>query len=74
MKRMEEKEKAAMNKWRQKINGRCHLIAVLTKRRWDSVEEMKQDTKYLTRINLMLIVTNAIILLLHLVLNLAGQR
>ena len=71
---MEEKEKAAMNKWRQKINGRVHLIAVLIKRRWDSVEEMNQDTKYLTRINLMLIVTNAIILLLHLVLNLAGQR
>lgn len=66
---VEDKEKATMNKWRQKINGRCHLIVVLTKRRWDSVEEMNQDTKYLTRVNLMLIVTTAIILLLHLVLD-----
>ena len=71
---MEEKEKTAINRWRQKINGRFRLIAVLTKRRWDSVEEMNQDTKYLTRINLMLIVANAIILLLHLALNLTGQR
>lgn len=68
------KEKAAMNKWRQKVNGRFRIIEVLTKRHWDSVEEMNQDTKYLTRVNLVLIVTNAIILLLHLVLNLAGQR
>ena len=71
---MEEKEKAAMSRWRQKINGRFRLIAVLTKRHWNSVEEMNQDTKYLTRINLMLIVTNAIILLLHLVLNLTSQK
>lgn len=71
---MEEKEKAAINRWRQKINGRFRFIAVLTKRRWDSVEEMNQDKKYLTRINLMLIVTNAIILLFHLVLNLTSQK
>ncbi len=64
---MDAKEKATINRWQQKINGRFRLIEVLTKRRWDSVEEMNQDTKYLTRINLMLIVANAIIFLLYLV-------
>lgn len=63
------KEKAAMNKWRQKVNGRFRIIEVLTKRHWDSVEEMNQDTKYLTRVNLVLVVANAIIFLLHLVLD-----
>ena len=71
---MEEKKKAAISRWRRKISGRFRLIEVLTKKHWDSVEEMNQDTKYLTRINRMLIVANAIIFLLHLGLRLVCQR
>lgn len=63
------KLKAAMTRWR-----RFRIVEVLTKRHWDSVEEMNQDTKYLTKINLIVIGTNAIIFLLHLALRLASQR
>lgn len=64
-----DKLKAAMMRWR-----RFRIVDVLTKRHWDSVEEMNQDTKYLTKINLIVIGANAIIFLLHLALRLASQR
>lgn len=69
-----EKLKAIGKRWRQKVNGRFRIVEVLTKRRWNSVEEMNQDTKYLTKINLIVIGANAIIFLLHLALRLASQR
>ena len=69
-----DKLKATMARWRQKVNGRFRIVEVLTKRRWNSVEEMNQDTKYLTKINLIVIGANAIIFLLHLALRLASQR
>ena len=64
-----DKLKAAMTRWR-----RFRIVDVLTKSHWDSVEEMNQDTKYLTKINLIVIGANAIIFLLHLALRLASQR
>lgn len=69
-----DKLKAIGKRWRQKVNGRFRIVEVLTKRRWNSVEEMNQDTKYLTKINLIVIGANAIIFLLHLALRLASQR
>ena len=69
-----DKLKAAMTRWRQKVNGRFRIVEVLTKNSWDSVEEMNRDTKYLTKINLTVIGANAIIFLLHLALHLTGQR
>lgn len=56
-----EKIKAIGERWLMKANRRYRIVPVLTKRHWDSVEEMNQDTKYLTRINLILIVANTII-------------
>lgn len=69
-----DKLKAIGERWRQKVNGRFRIVEILTKRHWDSVEEMNQDTKYLTKINLIVIGANAIIFLLHLALRLASQR
>lgn len=69
-----DKLKAIGERWRQKVNGRFRIVEILTKRHWDSVEEMNQDTKYLTKINLIVIEANAIIFLLHLALRLASQR
>lgn len=69
-----DKLKAAITRWRQKVNGRFRIVEVLTKRHWDSVEEMNQDAKYLTKINLIIIGANAIIFLLHLAIRLASQR
>lgn len=63
------KLKVAMTRWR-----RFRIVEALTKKHWDSVEEMNQDTKYLTKINLTVIGANAIIFLLHLALRLASQR
>lgn len=62
-----EKLKAIDERWR-----RCRIVEVLAKRHWDSIAEMNRDTKYLTRINLILSGTNAILFLLHLGLHLSS--